>query len=71
MDSNPARAGLHDSAGSGKIDDVRGWEKNPAPIMAEELELPVKEGDVAPLFSAVAGGGRTVKNLRRAGLRFK
>jgi len=28
--------------------------------MARELELPVKEGDMAPLFSAKAGGGATV-----------
>jgi hypothetical protein len=40
-------------------------------IVAEELELPVKGEDVAPLFSALAGGGPTVKNLPRAGLRFK
>ena len=29
-------------------------------IMAKEIELPVKEGDVAPLFSATAGDGATV-----------
>ena len=29
--------------------------------MSKELELPVKEGDVAPLFSAKAGGGVTVR----------
>jgi thioredoxin-dependent peroxiredoxin len=28
--------------------------------MAKELELPVKEGDLAPLFSAKAGGGGAV-----------
>src|SRR5580692_8698486 len=28
--------------------------------MAKEIELPVKEGDVAPLFSAKAGDGTTV-----------
>ena len=28
--------------------------------MPKELELPVKEGDMAPLFSAQAGGGATV-----------
>jgi alkyl hydroperoxide reductase subunit AhpC len=28
--------------------------------MPEELQLPVKEGDIAPLFSAQTGGGPTV-----------
>jgi thioredoxin-dependent peroxiredoxin len=28
--------------------------------MSKEIELPVKEGDLAPLFSAKAGGGATV-----------
>jgi peroxiredoxin Q/BCP len=34
--------------------------KYPTAIMAKEIELPVKEGDVAPAFSAKAGDGTTV-----------
>jgi peroxiredoxin Q/BCP len=45
---------------SGKIDAAAGRGKYACGIMSKELELPVKEGDVAPLFSAQAGGGQTV-----------
>jgi thioredoxin-dependent peroxiredoxin len=34
--------------------------KNPPALMPDELNLPVKEGDLAPLFSAKAAGGATV-----------
>jgi thioredoxin-dependent peroxiredoxin len=44
----------------GKIDGVAGHGENRAAIMPNDFELPIKEGDMAPLFSARAGGGATV-----------
>ncbi len=44
----------------GRIDGAARHRKNAPAIMAKEIELPVKEGDVAPLFSAKAGDGATV-----------
>jgi peroxiredoxin Q/BCP len=54
----PRRRG---SRWSQRIDGRDGLGEESPFVMSKDLELPVKEGELAPLFSAKAGGGVTVR----------